>query len=549
MVSPWGNRKGPGTTGEGSQARIVRNTLANIGGTVVMVVVGLALSPFMIHRLGVEPYGIWILATTLSYGFGYLSFADLGFEQSTVRYIAEARAARDAREMNRILATTFAVLTGIVLILVPLLLLLANPFVDLFSVPEYLRPEAVVAVYFVVGQLLFEIPSRAFAALLEGAQRYGLWQLARVVQVLVSSGLVVAALLAGKGIDWVGGATFSAQAVTFALLAILAMHAVPGARLSPRNVSRRVARKLASFGGRLVVLRLLTSIYRPMDKVIIGIALTGTAVTTYEVANKLYMGAWLIQSLVTSALIPATAFNRDDPARLREMLLRGSSYALAIALPFVIAAFVFAEPLLRTWFGVEQTNAVTPARFLLLELALGFAFVVGRTMLVGLGAVRRLIWVAAGWTTTNIGLSIALVGPLGINGVVGATLISTAFVFFPITWLSLREMGVSPLEWIRDVIVPVLPALAAQIGVSLLLLPLAEATNSLLVVGALCALTVAVAIVAWVVLGLSQRRRRDLMQVVRDTAGIGAPIPEVDLAGDSLGPAGVSTPPANESIS
>ena len=507
-----------------------------------MVVVGLALSPFMIHRLGVEAYGVWILATTLSYGFGYLSFADFGFEESAVRYIAEARAAGDEHEMNRIWVTTFVVLGGIALVLVPLLILLANPFVDLFSVPEHLRPEAVLAVSFVVGQLLFEIPGRAFAALLEGTQRYGLWQLARIVQVLVSSGLVVAVLLAGKGIDWVGTATFAGQVVTFVFLAALAVTAVPGARFSPRLVSLRTARKLASFGGQLLIFRVLGSIYRPMDKVIIGIALTTSAVTTYEVANKIYMGAWLIQSLVTSAVLPATAFNRDDPARLREMLLRGSSYALAIALPFVIAAFVFADPLLRTWFGAAQTHSVTPARLLLLELVLGFAFAVGQTMLIGLGVVRRLIWLAVGWTAMNVGLSIALVGPLGINGVVGATLVSTLLVSFPITWLSLREIGVGAPEWTREVVVPVLPALAAQIGVSVLLLPIAENTGSLLVVAALCGLTVAVAIAVWAVLGLSSRRRRDLVQMVRETAGIGTPMPEVDLAGDSPTPAGVSVP-------
>ena len=53
---------------------MVRNILANTGGTVVSVALGLFLTPFMIHRLGVEAYGVWILATTLTFGVGYFSW-------------------------------------------------------------------------------------------------------------------------------------------------------------------------------------------------------------------------------------------------------------------------------------------------------------------------------------------------------------------------------------------------------------------------------------------------------------------------------------------
>ena len=531
----WRGRKGQGTP-EGSQARIVRNTLANSGGTLVTVVVGLALSPFMIHRLGVEAYGVWILATTLSYGAGYLSFADFGFEQSAVRYIAEARAAGDEREMNRIWITIFALLGGIALILTPPLILLAGPLVDLFGVPEELRGEAVVAFSLVVGQLMIELPGRAFAAILAGAQRYGLLQLARVVQTVLISGLVVVVLLAGEGIDWLGIVTFAGQCVTYALMAVLAVVGVSGVRFSPRLISRKAARKLAQFGGQLLVFQILGAIYRPMDKAIIGVALTASAVTTYEVGYKLFTGASFVQTLATSTLIPTTAFTRHQPGRLREMLLRGSSYVLALGLPFVTAAFLFAEPLVRTWFGEALTDAAEPARLLLLALIPTFPVAVGQSMLMGLGVVRQMIWIVAAETVANISLSIVLVGPMGINGVVVATIVCAVVAFFPFAHLITREIGVHPVEWTREVILPVLPGLAAQIACGLLLLPVADATGSLLVVAALCAVTVVVAMLVWVLLGLSSQRRQELFQAIRETAGRGEPMPEPDLAGDLPAP-------------
>jgi O-antigen/teichoic acid export membrane protein len=531
----WRGRKGQGTR-EGSQARVVRNTLANSGGTLVTVAVGLALSPFMIHRLGVEAYGVWILATTLTYGAGYFSFADFGFEQSAVRYIAEARAAGDEQEMNRIWITVFALLGGIALVITPLLILLARPLVDLFDVPDELRSEAVIAFTFVVAQLLIELPGRAFAAILAGAQRYGLLQLARVVQTLVISGLVVAVLLADKGVDWLGIVTFAGQCVTYALMVALALFGVHGVRFSPRLVSRKTARKLASFGGQLLIFQALGAIYRPMDKAIIGVALSTSAVTTYEVGYKLFTGAAFILALATSTLIPTTAFNRDQPARLREMLFRGSNYVLALALPFVIAASIFAEPLIRTWFGEAQTSSTEPARLLLLALAPTFPVAVGQTMLMALGVVRQMIWIYVAETVANIALSIVLVGPMGINGVIVATIICSTLTLFPFAHLIVREIGVGALEWTREVILPVLPGVAAQVIAGLLLLPIANGTGSLLVVVALCAATVVVALAAWVLFGLSSRRRREFFQMIRETAGMGEPMPEADLAGDLPAP-------------
>ncbi len=542
MARRWRGRKGQGAA-EGSQARIARNTLANTSGTLITVIVGLLLSPLMIHKLGVEAYGVWILATTFTYGLGYLSFADLGLEYAAVRFVAEARSGGDAEEMNRIWVSTFAVLTGIALLLVPPLVLLTGSLVDLFSIPADLRSEAIVAFTCVIAQLLIELPARAFAALLEGSQRYGLWQLTRIVQTLSITALVVVVLLTGGGIDWVGRATLAAQLVPFTLLALFARFAIPGSRFSPRLISGRVIRKLAGFGGQLLVFRILSSVYRPMDKIIVGIALSAAAVTVYEVANKMYLGAALLQSVAASALFPATAFSRKDPQRLREMLLRGSSYALAFALPFIVAAFVFADPLIRTWIGEAQTSSVTPARLLLLELVPGFAIVVGQTMLSGLGVMRRMIWLNLGWTVLNIGLSIALVGPMGVDGVCLATVVSTTILFFPLTWLFLREIGVGAVEWTKDVIVPVLPGIVAQAGVALLLLPIANGSGSLLVVGLLCAATIAVALAVWMLVGLSSRRRRDLIRMFRETAGLEPwPMPEPDLAGDPPAPAAVSTP-------
>src|SRR4051812_4882110 len=119
------------TTAEGSAGRLLRNTAANALGSGIGVFVTLLLTPLLIDRLGTSAYGVWILATTFTFGLGYLSFADLGIEYAAVRYMAEARSDDDMRLASTYMTNAFVLLAAIAGVLTPLLVLLSGPVVGL----------------------------------------------------------------------------------------------------------------------------------------------------------------------------------------------------------------------------------------------------------------------------------------------------------------------------------------------------------------------------------------------------------------------------------
>ena len=67
-------------TEEGSGARVVRNTLVNGLGMFAGVAISLILTPFIIDEVGVNGFGVWALALSISFLGGYASLADLGIE-------------------------------------------------------------------------------------------------------------------------------------------------------------------------------------------------------------------------------------------------------------------------------------------------------------------------------------------------------------------------------------------------------------------------------------------------------------------------------------
>lgn len=507
-------------TAEGSAARLLRNTLANGAGVVSGVLVGLVVTPFIIEKVGIDGYGVFALALSLSFLGGYMSLADLGVEAATSRYVAEARARDDAREAQAIVASAVALLTVVALVLAPLLAALSGPLVELFGVDGALRDQAQLCFMFMAVQLLFELPARAFIAVLEGAQRFTVWQGIELSRSVVQAVGFVAVLLAGYGVGALGAVMALSSFLVLLLAAFWSRRVVPGLRVSPRLASRSALRSILVFGGGMMGIRLSATLYRQMDKTIVGASVGVAGVAVYEIANRIQSGAALVQSVAAPVLVPTTAYLREHRETLRDMYLRGTTYATAASVPVITAAFILAEPLIRSWVGEELADAVEPTRLFLVYVVLVSILAVGVTMVIALGRLRAVTVIAAANLLINLVLSLVLVGPFGVSGVIAGTVLAQTIAFFPMQRLLMREFEVGVGEWLRSVFPPLVPGLLAQLVVTYPVLLLARQTDRFLPVAALFVLMVTISYAACYRLGLRAGQRREVRDMAAAATGI-----------------------------
>ena len=399
------------------------------------------------------------------------------------RYIAEARAARDDAAGSQIASTALAFFTAVALVATPLLALAGIPLTSLFGVDGDLLPEARLCFALVAGQLLFELPARSFLASLEGVQRYGLYQVVELSRALTQAALIIVVLVADLGIAGMGGAVMLDSLVVLAVAFVLTRRTVPEIRVAPRYVSREAMRKLVSFGSQFFFVRVMATNYRQIDKAIISIAMGPRFVTGYEVANRIHQGAAMVQSIASSALLPATAFHHASRQVLRDLFLRGTNYTVALSLPVAVAAMIFADDLIRTWIGDFMVDSADAARIFLVFLILAVFQTVGGAMLVALGDMRFVIAATVVFSVANLGLSIALVGPLGVNGVILGLVIAQALVepAFVLRFMRRFEVGIG--EILRATVMPNIPGVVAQLVTAVPLVYLADRSDRLWEVG------------------------------------------------------------------
>ncbi len=421
-------------------------------------------------------------------------------------------------------------LCAIAVVLAGAAVALAHPLVLLFGVPAHLRQAATACFVIVGAQLAFELPARAFVVVLEGTQSFVVYQVAELGRAIVQAGLYVLVLLAGWGI--VGLAVALAASSLGALLAYwaLAHRAVAGLRTSPLAASRSELSRLVRLGGGMLSLRVLSTVYNQMDRTIIGVALGARPVGLYEIANKVSLGAATITSVSVSALTPTAAALRREAAVMRDMFVRGTCYATAAALPFALAVLIFARPLLLAWIGPRALPATGAVRLFSCFEAMQMVNNVGSTMIYGIGRIRFPLIVTAASTLLNLVLSIALVRPLGFEGVIVGTLVANGLAWPIVVRYFLRTFDCSLRVWLRRVVAPNLPGLALQVSVSLALYAtVGQHTRSFAVVIALLGASVGVSLAAFVLIGMPRVERRVLLDTLlraighRASADIGLP--------------------------
>ena len=88
------------------KTQTIKNVTSSWMSLLVNGILGFFLAPFIIHHLGDDAYGLWILICSITGSYGLF---DLGIRSSVVRYVSKFHAVGDREELSRLISTTLFV--------------------------------------------------------------------------------------------------------------------------------------------------------------------------------------------------------------------------------------------------------------------------------------------------------------------------------------------------------------------------------------------------------------------------------------------------------
>jgi O-antigen/teichoic acid export membrane protein len=439
------------------KTQFIVNVLWNWSAVVVNIFAALILSPFIIHRLGDDNYGLWALTVSLA---EYYWIMDLGFRSATLKYSAHYRALGEDGRINEILNTAlfYSACIG------PLLILgtyFGAPY--LTSIKNLRNPLFPKLLMIVVGAWVLGSLFNVFSSCLEGFQRFDVTNKIYLTGTAVRAFGTAALLLAGFGVLEMAMMVLVAQALVH-LLSFLAFRKVfPPLQFSRRFVKMSALRTMLSYGAHSVVASAAQRVLNQGGPVMIGIFLPTRFVGYYSQASRLldYVVDGIGRIGTVSNPNAAEMMAQKASHRLAELGVITNRYSLALFLPVTILLGVYGPQLLAVWISPQFGANCAPV---LLALLPGVTIALAGqnnsiSILYGMGRHQRYARALVAEAILTLGGIALVVKPFGIVGVawvVSSMMLLNRGLFT--AWLLSREVGINYFRFLGAVYQPLLMA-------------------------------------------------------------------------------------------
>ncbi len=484
MSSMPSEQKGSENVSRGAEfrgRRAAHNSLLVLLGNLVILIVALVTTPVTLNRIGIIEFGVWAFANTT---ISYITILDPGFGGMISRYGARGRVTGDQYLAARICSLGTMVWCGFGALFSPVLILLTPILVGHLGLHTALRTPVTHFIYWSYALVFLGSAGSYVSSHLNAVGDQWIATIIDVVSRLVFGTVLI--ILLSRG--WRLSAIVVATSVQF-FLAYTASFIVVTLRVgwpyaSIRHIESQVWREVRNFSGWLQLGSILEMLTYETDPIVIGTLVgprsTGLWSISQRLARQITYFAYIPQGTILPALSAAYAAN-ESPSEIRRFYRRANQFVVLTGAFLGGVILAFGPILLQSWLGTTRYFDAGMATVLVaLALMAGLPRPVTAATIFAMGRVGYGVRAQALAFVVNLILTISLVHPYGLTGVLVGTLVAkiTATAYLLIRFSKLLESGFHALigVWLWPLIgVTAFSAIVGRIGMNLW--PLAHQTR------------------------------------------------------------------------
>lgn len=287
---------------------ISRNTIWNIAGNVLPLAFGAIAIPVLIHKIGLERFGVLTLLWAV---IGYFSLFDFGLGRAITQRVAVSLGGKNYKEIPQIIKAglEFTVLTGLIGCFA--LMIGAFPLSHYgMGVSEDLQYEVFLSLVVAAIGIPFATISNGLRGALEGYERF---QSSNIARMLLGASIflfpLLSVMLHGNSllaITWWLVAARILSCILFLLLAIK----LPCGNFWHAKILPNIRKKLFAFGAWMAVTNLVSPLLVNADRFFISYILGAGMVAYYTVPFEFLVRLLIIPGALGASLLPNLARDR-----------------------------------------------------------------------------------------------------------------------------------------------------------------------------------------------------------------------------------------------
>jgi len=401
--------------------RVFRNSSLEMASKIAGILAGVFLSPYLIHSLTKETYGLWVLIGSV---VGYFGFTDFGVRIATGRLVAFYRAQQDAAKVNHTINTSLALLSASGVVVTLLAALLAPTFGNFFHIgPDVLHVPA--AVFWCGFAVAVGLPLTVFEGCLAGYERF---DLINIIEILTTAGrvaLTVWMMQLGYGILALAMINLALTLASGGTKYLLCRRVFEPLHVTMEHLDRSTIRETYATSIWFLILAVSTRISFFTDNIVLGYFRSTGEVAVYSIAGRLAQYALIAVHAFNLVLMPVSAGYdaQADLTKQRRLLLLGTRASLAAAIFMGTIFLAYGGRIIHIWVGPGFEKAGLLLAILTLPIITQSAQTTTLVVAQGMAKHKNLSLIYLAEALANLVLSLVLVqlkGPYG--GMVGVAL-------------------------------------------------------------------------------------------------------------------------------
>jgi O-antigen/teichoic acid export membrane protein len=432
------------------KTQILKNVGSSWSALAMNVLVGIFLSPFILHHLGDAAYGIWVLIFSVT---GYYGLFDLGIRSSIIRYASKYSAVGDTEKLKQFVSTALFSYTCIGLVSMALTVSLSSSVEHLFKIPPEMHSQARLLLLMVGASVSLGFPLGVFGGMLEGLQRFYILNWTSIGSTLLRAALIVHFLNRGYGLVTAVLITVTLPVLSSILRGVIVFRWCP-VPLGLRYVNKESFRNMATYGGTTFLVMVAGRLRFRTDELVLGGMMSTVAITYFSIGARIVDYAQEFVSSMAQIFVPMSSHSeaKGDLGRLRKVYIAGNRVCALLILPITIVLILLGKHVIRIWVGARYIPHSYPV---LVVLIIPFTLMLMQSasgrVLFGIGKHQSFAKVTLIEGIANLILSIALVPPLGVVGDALGTAIplGCTFLLFMPRHLK-KQLGVPVSSFVRQ---------------------------------------------------------------------------------------------------
>jgi O-antigen/teichoic acid export membrane protein len=434
--------------------QLALNTASNVFTLFLKLGITFVMTPVLVKSMGNYDYGLWEMVAAI---VGYMGILDLGIRPAVSRFAARHIALDDKPALTRLYATSWYFLLAVGIFVALNIASWGLLFPGTIAQPDEPQSRYTIWLLIIAAQLLITFPSYTAESYMEAYQEFYLKNNITIVNSIIGSAVILYWITPSNALLLLAAVNSIGVSIKYIFLVWYVQYKRKFLSFKWSYFSLVQLKELLRFSIKTVVQGIAGRIENASNTVLIGIAMGPAFVPLYSIPANLINYIRMISMNLTLVFMPYfSSLNANgEHKKTQKVYLFASKITIGIILILSVGVLILGEDFLRIWIGNDIANSSRDIIWLLvLSSVLPMLNPFSNRYLTAIDKHGFIAKWSVVVSLANLALSIALVGPLGIKGIVIGSLIPS-LIFQPILLAyCCKYLDISVMTYFRYVIIP-----------------------------------------------------------------------------------------------